>query len=129
MKLRSLISLAGLGATALVGGCACAGGSDNPEADRTVALMDGVFVPALVTIQAGDTVRWVHNDGDEEHSVTSGEPDTAEAGVVFDEDMGEDGAQLLVTFTQPGAFPYFCRYHFMDGMTGTVLVEVPGQGQ
>ena len=129
MKLRSLIRLAGLGALALLGACACAGDSDNPEADRTVALMDDAFVPALVTIQAGDTVRFVHHDGDEEHSVTSGEPDTAEAGVVFDEDLGADGEQLMVTFTQAGAFPYFCRFHFMEGMAGTVLVEVAGQGQ
>ena len=115
------IWLLGLAALGLVAGCTNSDSSD--ESTHTVTLQhDDRFHPGDLRIDVGDTVRWEHMDGDEEHSVTSGEPDTEQAGEVFDQDLEEEGDEFLFTFTQAGSFDYFCRYHYEDGMVGTVTV-------
>jgi plastocyanin len=80
------------------------------------------FVPADVTINVGDTIRWSNTAGFT-HTTTSGTnctPDglwnaTVPSGQTFER-----------VFTQAGVFPYFCSvvYHCsLYGMVGTITVN------
>jgi plastocyanin len=94
------------------------------DADTTMVTTSGTtFVPASVTIQLGDTVRWVN--GSLSHTATSGfgsgDPN---AGALFDAPLSGLNPEFFYTFTDTaGTYPYFCRPHEIMGMTGTVVVE------
>ena len=77
-----------------------------------------VFVPADLTIQPGDVVRWVWVDGI--HTTTSGigGPDG-----LWDAPIDASNTFFEHTFDTPGAFPYFCRFHLIEGMSGTITVS------
>ena len=85
------------------------------------------FDPNMVSISAGDTVRWTWAGPG--HSVTSGTPCTADLQYCSPDDMN-CGAGILSgtgtvyqhTFAQPGTYSYFCSSHCSFGMTGTVNV-------
>ena len=74
------------------------------------------FIPDLLTIQAGDTVRWVNAAGGAQHDVVS-EEDAWTPSVLANEFIFE------VTFDDPGSFDYFCTPHRVFGMVGTITVE------
>ena len=74
------------------------------------------FIPDLLTIQAGDTVRWVNAAGGVQHDVVS-DDDAWTPSVLANEFIFE------VTFDDPGSFDYFCTPHRVFGMTGTITVE------
>jgi len=84
------------------------------------------FSPSSVSIQAGDTVRWVWSSGQMPHSVTSGAN-------CFSDDKFDSGLHqsnnftFSFTFPNAGTFPYHCIPHCDDGMTGTVTVSNPTQ--
>ncbi len=88
-----------------------------------------VFLPASITINAGDTVNWT-NPAVVLHSVTF-DPSMAvkpenvvlPAGVKpFDSgDMGQD-ATFSHTFTVKGTYKYVCKMHEAMGMIGTIIV-------
>jgi uncharacterized protein (TIGR03118 family) len=98
---------------------------------HTVMVGDGgalVFTPANLTIQVGDTVRWVW--GSSGHSVVSGTNGNADNQFCSPSNMGCDnpplsstGATYEHTFTQAGTIPYYCSVHFSLGMTGTITVQ------
>ena len=84
------------------------------------------FVPEAVTIRAGDTVRWVWEQS--EHTVTSGAGGVADDRFCSPRDTGcgaaptsNRGAVYEHVFTEPGAYPYFCRPH-REMMRGSVTV-------
>ena len=76
------------------------------------------FIPSQLTIPAGTTVIWV-NDEQAKHTASA------------DDGRFESGDQALgvsyaYTFTEPGTYPYYCRYHGDVGgvgMAGTIVVE------
>jgi plastocyanin len=89
-----------------------------------------VYVPAKVTIKAGDTVKWT-NTGKSLHSVTlvpsdaqnpadASEPKGAKT---FDSGFMPPGATFSHTFTIPGTYKYFCVPHEKAGMVGEVVVK------
>jgi plastocyanin len=87
-----------------------------------------VYTPADLTIQVGDTVRWVW--GSSGHSVVSGTNGNADNQFCSPSNTGCDnpplssrGATYEHTFTQAGTFPYYCSVHFTLGMTGTITVQ------
>jgi len=98
---------------------------------HTVMVGDGgalVFTPADLTIQVGDTVRWVW--GSSGHSVVSGTNGNADNQFCSPSNTGCDNPPLSSkgttyehTFTQAGTFPYYCSVHFTLGMTGTITVQ------
>ena len=98
---------------------------------HTVMVGDGgalVYSPADLTIQVGDTVRWVW--GSPGHSVVSGTNGNADNQFCSPSNTGCDkpplssnGATYERTFTQAGTFPYYCSVHFSLGMTGTITVQ------
>ena len=84
-------------------------------ADTTVTIVGFAFDPQTVTVQVGDTVTWMNQDGTP-HTVTS-DPGTPEA---FDLAIA-DGASASFTFDSPGTYAYHCTIH--RGMAGTVVAQ------
>lgn len=93
------------------------GGPPNPTAPSVTAL-DNRFEPLSVTVPVGTIVTW-SNQGVNQHTATSfdGQWDT---GILR---PGSDGS---VTFTEPGVYRYFCKFHLLAGMTGTITVLPEG---
>jgi nitrite reductase (NO-forming) len=85
-------------------------------------LGNKAFSPNPLKIKAGSTVTWINNDNTI-HTITSGKPNTPNAGEAFD-----SGLTALImpaktfshTFTNIGEFSYFCRLH--PNMMGTITV-------
>ncbi len=89
-----------------------------------VRVVDFDFLPRHVTVNQGDTVRWVW-----ESSI--GHSSTAAAGIeeFWDSPVQTSGFTFEHTFTELGSFPYYCRPHGKDlgngntsGMSGSVFV-------
>lgn len=76
----------------------------------TVTIEDMKFTPARVTIEAGDTVTWVWDDGSMPHDVS---------GDGFKSEVQSEG-NFTHTFEDAGSYPYVCTLH--SGMKGTVTV-------
>jgi plastocyanin len=76
------------------------------------------FIPSQITIPAGTSVIWV-NDEQAKHTASADDGS-------FDSDDQELGVRYEYTFTEPGTYRYFCRYHGDVGgvgMAGTIVVE------
>ncbi len=102
--------------------------------DQEVAVGPGfIFVPAILTVELGDTVEWewfggLHNvesgvDGVHDGNFRSGDP-TDVIGTTFEVTFDQE---FLDEHPMPGnAYPYFSAVE-MDlkfGMTGTIIVNV-----
>ncbi|HET8628220.1 MAG TPA: plastocyanin/azurin family copper-binding protein [Thermomicrobiales bacterium] len=74
-----------------------------------------VFSPATLTIAVGDTVTW-RNTSDTVHTATSNDG-------VWDSGDVQPGQTFSFTFTKPGTYQYFCKYHRAMGMVGTIVVQ------
>ena len=83
------------------------------EAGSTITISDMAFGEPL-TVSPGSTVTIVNKDT-VAHSVTS-KPD---AGFSTDVDGGEQ--KTFTAPTQPGEYPFICRYH--PNMLGTLTVK------
>jgi nitrite reductase (NO-forming) len=93
--------------------------SSNTNTDKVsigkgaTILGDKAFMPNHLRIKLGTTVTWTNNDNNL-HTITSGTPNSANAGEAFD-----SGLTALIMpakiyshkFTNIGEFPYFCRLH------------------
>jgi pseudoazurin len=76
-----------------------------------------VFEPALVTIDPGDTVRFVATDkGHNAETVPGMLPDGAEP---F---KGKFNRDFEITFDAEGVYGYKCMPHYAMGMAGVVVV-------
>jgi plastocyanin/uncharacterized membrane protein YozB (DUF420 family) len=76
------------------------------------------FIPSQLTIPAGTTVIWV-NDEQAKHTASADDGG-------FDSGDQELGVRYEYTFSEPGTYRYFCRYHGDVGgvgMAGTIIVE------
>ena len=77
------------------------------------------YLPADITINAGDTVEWTNSDT-AAHTVTGGSPADGPSGV-FDSSLVMGGASYSFTFNDAGMYDYFCMVH--PWMVGTVTVN------
>jgi plastocyanin len=73
-----------------------------PEEDR--------FTPFALTIQVGQSVRWINNDGDD-HTVVSDDAFNTAGHKGFDSLLPASGGTLVLRFNHPGTFVYYCRFH------------------
>ena len=82
------------------------------------------FVPANITVEPGDLVRWDWSDG--LHTVTSGVP-CAPDGAGFDSPLHAGSPTFAYVIPDDGTtfISYFCIPHCGDGMTGTIAVSIP----
>lgn len=88
-----------------------------PAATTTVSITDFKFTPVTVTIDIGDTVKWVNN-GDAPHTSTSNVVG------LWDKTMFK-GNTFSRAFTAAGSFGYHCSFH--QNMKATVIVRTPEQ--
>jgi plastocyanin len=82
-----------------------------------VKLVNRSFAPATVTIKVGTTVVWTSED-QVSHTVTADDGS-------FDSGTMRRGDTFSHTFTEPGEYPYYCRFHGGQGgvgMAGTIVV-------
>lgn len=80
-----------------------------------VDILKYKFIPQVITIAAGDTVRWLNKEKRQYHSVWFEQLDEEEPQYFFPDESYEK------TFDKPGSFPYRCGPH--PEMTGTVIVK------
>jgi plastocyanin len=89
-----------------------------------------VFIPAKVTITAGQTIRWI-NDAKTLHSVDADpvmaqrKSDVAlpQGAKPFDSGFMQPEVTFDHTFTVRGTYKYTCVPHEKDGMNGVIIVK------
>lgn len=84
----------------------------QPPAPRMVMVPDeDRFTPFAITVRVGTTVVWANNDTDS-HTVVSDDAFNT-AGHNGTNVLLPSGGTFRLTFTHPGVFPYYCRFHAM----------------
>lgn len=89
---------------------------------ETVVMDNLAFEPAEITVATGEVVMWTNEDG-VPHTVTSGNPDDAEAGTLFDSGNIAPGESVCFMYGGVGDFEYFCELHPVMMQDGLVTVE------
>ncbi|WP_300517166.1 plastocyanin/azurin family copper-binding protein [Aliiroseovarius sp.] len=79
--------------------------------------MRNVFVPDLLRVKPGDTIRFVTVD--KGHNTVSDDRMIPEGGQSWDGRIAQD---VEVTLTTEGAYGYYCAPHRSLGMVGLILV-------
>jgi plastocyanin len=106
-------------ATGSIGLASC-GGPEEEEggsapATEAVTIDDFEFMPAELTVQAGEEVA-VTNEDTAAHTLS------ADDGADFDTGAIEaDGDEGSFTVEEPGTYPFICEFH--PTMTGTLTAE------
>ncbi|MBX3284386.1 MAG: zf-HC2 domain-containing protein [Acidimicrobiales bacterium] len=80
---------------------------------RVVTAADRAFSAPDLSVHAGDSVEWL-NGSDTEHRLVR-----RIGGTTLASDL-DPGQAEVVTFDEPGVYPYYCSIH--RGMTGRVVV-------
>lgn len=106
--LAACATMAGAGSGA--GSGAGAGAGEPVE----VSIIKMEFVPRIVKIQAGTTVKWVNNEKRTNHSIYFEKEGLPESERLFSGDSWQR------TFDKPGVYPYVCGPH--PEMNGVVEV-------
>jgi plastocyanin len=123
-------SLAGLFGVVLLT-FAMLGASSGGDAPAAVVHMtsQNKFVPATVTIKAGQSVKWVNDDA-ATHTVTTDPSQVANEDDVqtprgakpFNSNSVGKGKSFEQKFEVPGTYQYACAPHEGDKMVGKVIV-------
>jgi plastocyanin len=100
-----------LGAVALVALLAAA--PATPKPGSIVHIRDDAFMPAAITVRAGDSVTFV-NDDDDAHTVTADDSS-------WDSEGLNQGEKWAHTFAKAGTVKYHCTVH--PFMHGTIVVK------
>jgi copper-containing nitrite reductase/plastocyanin len=102
----------------------------EPVAQGTVGMTDMGFVPAAITVNAGDKVVWknsspvIHNVVDDASKALSVVDVKLPSGAhPFDSGMLQPGQSYSRIFTEPGVYRYVCTLHEGSGMKGVVIVK------
>jgi len=95
-------------------------GDASGNADVTVEMVSTSFEPVEVSVDVGDTVRWVNNDSFG-HDVTS-EQFTSDAATWELSEAVSGGGSVTHTFDSSGVYEYYCTIHGKTSMCGVVLV-------
>ncbi len=85
-----------------------------------VVIKDLAFEPEEITISAGDSVRWLMEDGGTFHFVTEGDPN---AEPVFESPRLDIGDDYTHVFENQGVYVYHCANHSLVMRGATVTVE------
>lgn len=124
---RSLIGLLGVVLFTFVMLGASSGGDDPAVVVHMTS--QNKFVPATVTIKAGQSVKWV-NDDSATHTVTTDPSQVANEEDVqipsgakpFNSNSVGKGKSFEEKFDVPGTYQYACAPHEGDKMVGKVVV-------
>jgi plastocyanin len=112
---RSFKLAALVGVVALALGACGTGDASTPDAAAesdgpTVVIEDLAFEPETLTVEVGDTVTWVWNDGAVKHDVSGDD---------FKSEVMSEGT-FSHRFEEAGTYDYVCTLH--PNMTGTIEV-------
>ncbi len=91
--------------------------SPNPSSSAgtvAVAMRNIRFVPASITVKAGQAIKWT-NDDPVSHTVT------ADRGASFNSGTVDFGKTYQFTPTKPGTIHYYCTIHGQI-QSGTITV-------
>ncbi len=89
-----------------------------------IDMYDFAYGLETVTIPAGSQVRFV-NRGGAKHSATADDRS-------FDTGLLDPGQELVITFDEPGFYPYYCLLHGTQGgvgMAASITVVEAGSGE
>jgi plastocyanin len=86
----------------------------HAQTTHIVTVGDNFFSPSQLTINVGDTVRWVNAAGGNQHNVRS-------MSSAWTPSQTSSSFTFEVIFNQAGTFNYECTIH--SGMTGTITVQ------
>ena len=124
---RSLIGLLGL-----LAGFACGGGGSGGEAisgdDVVVDMFDNRYEFTEVNVTVGGTVTFVGAGRNPHNAVAADGSWSTED--VFGSLEQLEGDEAVLTFDEPGEYPFFCTFHGNadgDGMAGTLVVAPAGE--
>jgi plastocyanin len=98
--------------------------SATPAAADTVLIKMGsdkgqlVFEPKEVTINVGDTVKWVNNKAFPHNVVFEGHDELSHKKLAQ-----KPKAEFDSTFNEAGEFSYYCSPHRGAGMAGKIIVN------
>lgn len=98
------------------------GVSSGYSATVEVTVASFSFSPATVTINQGDSIRWISDSS--LHTTTSGSPCISNG--IWNYAFLGFGDTFIRQFTVVDTFPYFCIPHCGINMTGTVIVQGVG---
>ena len=90
-----------------------AGATGSAAATDQIEIADFKYDAETVTVDAGTEVTWTNSD-DAAHTATADDSS-------FDTGDLDQGDSNSVTFDEPGAFTYYCRFH--PFMKATVEVK------
>jgi plastocyanin len=76
------------------------------------------YVPKVLTIKVGDTVKWVNNKAFPHNVVFEGQPELSHKKL-----MQKPQQEVETTFTEPGEYTYYCTPHRGAGMVGKIIVQ------
>ncbi len=79
------------------------------------------FYPPTIAVPAHTEVAWFNGDPEQPHTVTSGSPDSADSGDVFNSGIISYQYFFQYEFNEAGDFPYYCVIH--PWRTGMVHVN------
>lgn len=119
-RIHRLVSLLALTLAASLAVSSCGGGggggyggggsptepTPRPAQVHTVTVKDNSYEPKSLTIEPGDTVRWVFSGLDGTHTVTD-QGGTFDSGTVFT----ASGAMFERRFDSVGTWNYSCKAH------------------
>lgn len=96
---------------------------DDDDDVETVRVLDFEFDPTCITVEEGETVRWVW-ETDTLHTITSGSPGEVDQGSLFDQSASGMGAVVELIFADKGYYSYFSNTDadIAEGMAGNVKV-------
>ncbi|MEA2640718.1 MAG: hypothetical protein QOF51_2112 [Chloroflexota bacterium] len=93
---------------------AVSGPAPGPASDSSrVFIRDNFYTPNFLTVPLGTTVTWEHQ-GKAQHTVSS-------LAGYFDSGTLNGGDTFTYTFTEPGQYNYFCRFHITN--RGIIIVQ------
>ncbi|MBC7884639.1 MAG: lamin tail domain-containing protein [Saprospiraceae bacterium] len=94
------------------------------EPDVIVELSSNTFNPQHITIETGQTVRWINTGG--HHNINGKQSSFPSNPESFDNGPASDLFWTFdFTFNTQGFYDYKCDIHGAQGMTGTVTVNDP----
>jgi len=95
-----------------------AGATAQAATTHVVQVGNNFFNPSPLSVERGDTVKWVWVAGF--HTTTSGTRGAPDAGALWDRPVDASHTSTSRVFSTEGGFPYFCDFHL--GMSGTITV-------
>jgi plastocyanin len=92
-----------------------AGGGGSSGGPVTVSQANFSFSPSTFTVKSGDTITVKNTTSSTQHTFTI-------TGQTVDVTMDPGTSQKVKISLPPGSYPFICRFHASQGMTGTLTV-------